>query len=328
MISGGLDSLLAARLVKEQGVDVQGIYFDTPFCLRDKTLEDKRAKALKDMSRSIGVELRIEKLNGEYLAMLKDPKHGFGSNMNPCIDCKILMLAKAKELMPELGASFIITGEVLGQRPMSQYRIALEKIEKESGLEGLLLRPLSAQLLLQTIPEQKRWIKRELLAGFTGRSRRPQIELAARFGIKDYPNAAGGCLLTDPGFSRRLEDLIKHGAMDMDNIALLKIGRHLRLGPKTKLVVGRNEKENNLLLETAKNGDYIFMPDINTPGPTCLVRGEINKDTVQISCSVACYYCRLKDEALNIEYWSYPDKEKKMLNIVPIKENELNKIKI
>ncbi|MCX5712428.1 MAG: tRNA 4-thiouridine(8) synthase ThiI [Candidatus Omnitrophica bacterium] len=329
LISGGLDSLLAARLVREQGVEVVGIYFDTPFCLRDKTLEDKRVAKLHDLMRSIGVGLRIIKLGDEYLSMLKKPKHGYGANMNPCIDCKIMMLTEAKKLMPQLGASFVITGEVLGQRPMSQHRKALEDIEKESGLDGLLLRPLSAQHLEQTIPESKGWVKRELLGNFSGRSRAAQKELAARFDIKDYPNAGGGCLLTDPEFSRRLEDLFRHRALNMDNVALLKLGRHLRFDPKTKLIVGRNEKENNLLLEIAQDGDYIFMTDKDTAGPTSLARGEVNEDVIRISCAITCYYAKSKNKpVLNIEYWRHPGGSKAMQSIAAIKETELAKFKI
>ncbi len=329
LISGGLDSLLAARLVREQGIEVLGIYFNTPFCMRDKSLEETHKKRLAVLLRSIGVELRIEKLAGEYLSMLKNPKHGYGSNMNPCIDCKILMLAKARELMPELGASFIVTGEVLGQRPMSQYRAALERIEKESGLAGLLLRPLSAQHLVPTIPEQKGWVKRELLANFSGRSRKPQRGMAAKFNIKDYPNAAGGCLLTDPEFSRRLQDLIEHNALALENVDLLKLGRHLRLGPETKMVVGRNEKENSLLPEMAQDGDYIFMTDMDTPGPTSLVRGRVGKELIPVACAITCYYSKFKQRgSLNIEYWRNPDKEKEFFNVTAIKEADLARFKL
>ena len=242
LISGGLDSILAARLVKEQGIDIIPLNFYIPFYSRHKGNPGKDTASF--VSDALGSELMTIDIGLEFLKILEKPNYGFGSNMNPCIDCKILMLSKAKGLMKELDAAFIVTGEVLGQRPMSQHKKALELIERRSGLKGILLRPLSAKHLSETLPEKEGWVNRGNLLDFSGRTRKPQIELAKAFKIKDYPNPAGGCLLTDPEFAKRLKDIIRHDELNIDNVELLKIGRHFRISPKTKLVVGRNEKEN------------------------------------------------------------------------------------
>jgi tRNA-specific 2-thiouridylase len=243
LISGGLDSNLAAKLIQEQGIDIIPVKFKIPFLHGNKD----------EAGDNLSVKLKIIDIGNDFLKMLKNPEHGYGANMNPCIDCKILMLRRAKELMPEFGAAFIITGEVLGQRPMSQNTKTLYTIVKKAALEDLVVRPLSAKLLPQTLPEKEGWINRRNLLDFNGRSRKPQIELAKVFGFKDYAQPAGGCLLTDPAFSRRLKDLIIHQDLNINNVELLKIGRHFRLTSKTKLVVGRNEGENERLVEFAQD---------------------------------------------------------------------------
>jgi tRNA U34 2-thiouridine synthase MnmA/TrmU len=317
LISGGLDSTLAAKLVNEQGIEVIGLRFKIPFC--------------SNVSRSfsdLGIEIREVNIDDDFLKMMENPRYGYGSHMNPCIDCKILMLRKAKELMDECGAQFIITGEVLGQRPMSQHKQALATIAKKAGLEGLVLRPLSAKLLPETIPEKEGWIKREKLLSFSGRGRKQQIELAKTFGIKEYTQPAGGCLLTDPEFSKRLRDLITHEGLSLNNIELLKIGRHFRLSEKAKLVVGRNEKENKQLVNLAVENDYLFMP-LHIAGPTVLGRGIFNDELFKLSCSITCRYCDLNGK-INAEiiYMKIPEREQKILNISPIKENQLLTLRI
>jgi len=196
----------------------------------------------------------------DFFEVLKEPEHGYGANINPCIDCRILFFKKSKELMDEVGASFIITGEVLGQRPMSQFRWQMDLIEKEAGLVGLVVRPLSAKLLPATIPEKMGWINRDRLLDIEGRSRKPQIALAKDLGMNDYPCAAGGCLLTDPAFARRVRDLIEHDELDLNNVELLKFGRYFRLSCEAKLIVGRDENENGRLSILARDGDYLFGP--------------------------------------------------------------------
>jgi hypothetical protein len=239
------------------------------------------------------------------------------------------MLKRSKEMMPGLGAAFVVSGEVLGQRPMSQYRRALEMIEKESGLEGLVLRPLSAKLLQETIPEKEGWVSKDKLLDFSGRTRKPQIELAKRLDIKDYPCPAGGCLLTDPEFSKRLKELIKHRELNLDNVELLKIGRHFRLGPETKLVVGRNEEENEELANLAKENDYLFSPDEKIAGPTSLGRGKFDEDLIKLASSIASRYCDLNGHRdTEIIYRRLPLAEEKRVRISTILENELNTLRL
>ncbi len=308
LISGGLDSTLAARLVKRQGIEVMGLKFKIPFCpARNKNPLD------------LGVEIKEVNISDDFLLMLQNPRFGYGANMNPCIDCKILMLKKAKELMNAWGAKFVITGEVLGQRPMSQHKQVLEDIAKCAGLEGLVLRPLSAILLPETIPEKEGWIKRENLLSFSGRSRKPQIELARAFDIKEYAQPAGGCLLTDPEFSKRLKDLIAHEGLSQDNIELLKIGRHFRLNDKAKIVVGRNEKENELLFKLAQGSDYLFMPGDDLAGPTSLGRGIFNDELIKLSCGITCSYCDLNGcSDTDILYRRIGEKENSVLKVSPM----------
>lgn len=196
LLSGGLDSTLATKVIVDQGIEVEAVNFLTVFCTC--TTHGETCLASQKAVESLGIPLSVFNVSTEFLEIVKNPKHGYGSNMNPCIDCRIFMLKKAKALMEKSGASFLITGEVLGQRPMSQRRDAMRLTEKEAGLDGLILRPLSAKFLPVTIPEKEGWVNRESLLNFQGRSRKPQMELAAYFGIRDYPCPAGGCLLTDP----------------------------------------------------------------------------------------------------------------------------------
>jgi len=308
LLSGGLDSILAAKTIQQQGIEVIGVHFKTAFG------HDNKKNALPCVpAEKSGIPFKEADISADFLIILRHPHHGYGSHLNPCIDCKILMLKKSKEMMQGLGAGFVITGEVLGQRPMSQHRRALTIIEKESGLEGILLRPLSAKLLLPTLPEQEGWVDREKLFGLSGRTRRPQMNLAKTLGITDYSNPAGGCLLTDPEFAKRLKDLMTHGTLDMNNVGLLKIGRHFRFSPAAKLVVGRNEKENARLLEFVKEGDYLFMPK-DIAGPTALGRGSFDEELIKVSCSIVCRYSDLASSAsADILYRVFPSQEEKTL---------------
>jgi tRNA U34 2-thiouridine synthase MnmA/TrmU len=234
------------------------------------------------------------------------------------------MLSKARALMQDLQAKFVITGEVLAQRPMSQHRQALEIIARGAGLEGLVLRPLSAKLLPETIPEKEGWVRRDGLLNFSGRTRKPQVELAKSLGIKDYPNPAGGCLLTDPEFANRFKDLISHGELDINNVELLKLGRHFRLMPDAKLIVGRDERENDQLTGLACENDYLFFPTDEVAGPTSLGRGNFNEELIRLSCGITCRYSDLNgltDTA--IVYRRIPEKEGSLLKVFPLKEAEL-----
>jgi tRNA U34 2-thiouridine synthase MnmA/TrmU len=280
LISGGLDSLLAARLIKEQGVEVIGVHFKIPFCKLD----------IRNSFVGIGIKLLEFDLGAEFLSFIKNPRYGFGSNMNPCIDCKILMFSRAKELLQELKADFIITGEVLGQRPMSQNKQALRLIKLRSGLDDLLLRPLSAQFFNPSLPEREGWVKRDKLLNFNGRIRTPQMRMAKKLGISGYSNPAGGCLLTDPCFSKRLKELLCHEELNLDNLELLKVGRHFRLGQKSRLVVGRDKDENILLMQLAKPGDCLFFPQRDLAGPTSLARGLINDELIYLFSQITSAY--------------------------------------
>lgn len=317
LISGGLDSLLAAKFIQEQGIQVKGVKFKTPFSAKKKT-----------HSFDIDLEFRELDISDEFLKLIKKPKHGFGAHLNPCIDCKILMLKKAKRLLKEEKAKFIITGEVLGQRPMSQHKKALEIIAKDCGLDGLILRPLSAKLLPKTIPEKKGWVKRENLLDFNGRSRKPQIKLAKKLQILKFQQPAGGCLLTDRQFSRRLKDLIEHNQLNLGAINILKIGRHFRISSVAKLVVGRNEEENKLLLGSAKGNDYLFYPHIEVAGPTSLGIGKFNRKLIELACAITYRYCD-KDSPKAVEiFWHIGKGEEEKLTIADIGGEDLEKYRI
>ncbi len=321
LLSGGLDSTLAANLIKEQGIEIVVLNIKTSFCLCDRHSSTGCSNEAFKVARDLGLEIKIINATAEILEIIKNPKHGFGSHMNPCIDCRILTFRKAKELMQEIGAKFVITGEVLGQRPMSQRKDAIIAIEKESGLLGLVLRPLSAKLLPETIPEKNGWVSRAKLLDFSGRSRSPQIALAKLFEIKDYPCSAGGCLLTDAGFSRRINDLLWHSELEMKNIELLKIGRHFRISKKTKLIVARNEKEGERLIGLARAGDAIFEPK-ELPGPTAILRGNFEEKVKLISAQIVAKYTNPTQE-VKIAIKTMPQLKEEVISVKASNEEEL-----
>jgi len=297
LLSGGLDSILAIKIILEQNIEVEAINFITTFFK-----SNSYSTVLK-----LGIKLKVFDVSKEYLDIVKTPKYGYGSNMNPCIDCKIFMLKKAYQYLKETGAQFLITGEVLGERPMSQTKRALEIIEKESKLEGLILRPLSAKLLKPTIPEKTGLVDRNKLFDIKGRSRKVQIALASKFNIKDYPNPSGGCLLTDPGFSRRMKDLIKHNQnFSLDEVELLKFGRHFRLSPFAKLIVGRDKTENDNLLKFLREDDFCFMPS-NTKGPIAIGRGIFSESQTHLAVSIVARYSDKCNDNIKISYCKVPE---------------------
>jgi len=312
LISGGLDSLLAAKLIKEQGVEVIGVHFKIPFCKLDirKTFPD------------IGIKLLEFDLGAEFLSLIENPRYGFGSNMNPCIDCKILMFGKARELLSELKANFIVSGEVLGQRPMSQNKQALSLIKQRSGLGDLLLRPLSAQFFPPSLAEREGWVRRDKMLNFNGRLRTPQMQLARKFGIDKYATPAGGCLLTDPCFSKRLEELLRHEELTLDNLSLLKVGRHLRIEKKARLVVGRDESENRLLMQLARPGDYLFFPQKDLAGPTSLARGLMTEELIYLSSQITSSYSdTIGLKNMEVSYRHIPETEDKVYKIACLPKN-------
>ncbi|MEA3471493.1 MAG: tRNA 4-thiouridine(8) synthase ThiI [Thermodesulfobacteriota bacterium] len=281
LFSGGLDSILAVKVIGGLGVEVTGVAFETPF------FDAVKAKAI---ARNIELPLMVMDITDEHLLMLGAPRYGYGKNMNPCIDCHILMLKKAGEVMEETGADFLFTGEVLGQRPMSQGKQSLHIVASRSGYGGYVLRPLSAKLLPETIPEREGTIDREKLLDIQGRSRKRQIEMARNYGISGYSNPAGGCLLTDPMFSRRLKDLFEHRRdHDVRDIELLKYGRHLRLSQDAKAIVGRREGENKTIEDLSRNGDVIIKAR-DYPGPTVLVPYGCDDETIEVAASICILY--------------------------------------
>ena len=277
LLSGGLDSNLAVRMIKDQDIDVKAIAIKTPFC--DFDCGKGCGHKVMEVASELDIDLKTINLGKDYLTMLKNPKHGYGSGMNPCIDCRMMMYEEAKKHMTEIGADFLITGEVLHQRPMSQNSNALSVIEKETGMVGKVIRPLSAQLLPKTESEKKGYVDRSLLGSIQGRSRKEQLLLANKFGIIDPPNSAGGCLLTDPQFAKRVRDLFEFNISEpsINDVELLKLGRHFRFDTYSKLIVGRNHKENESILSLVQGSDYLIQP-IDIPGPVSILRINCKPD--------------------------------------------------
>ena len=275
LFSGGLDSILAARLIMEQGVEVEAIQFVTPFFNYD-LLEDSQGHRERMLSK-YGIKVILEDISTGYLQLLHNPAHGFGKNFNPCIDCKIFMFSRAKEMLAERGAKFLISGEVLGQRPMSQRRDTLNLIERDSGTRSLLLRPLCAQLLKETTPEIEGWVDRSKLLRFSGRGRSAQIALAAKYGITDFPAPAGGCTLADPILGRRIkqlyssDSLLQGAEIGVTDIRTLLLGRQFVLPGGGWLILGRDEGENLALEKLAGAEDAVFLME-DWPGPTAVLK--------------------------------------------------------
>lgn len=288
LLSGGLDSQLAVRMMQEQGFDVSAVAIKTPFC--DFDCGRGCGFEIRERADDLNVNLKTVYLGDEYIKMLKDPKYGRGAGFNPCIDCRAMMFDAAKKHMEEIGAEFVISGEVLGQRPMSQHRQALGTIEKESDLVGKIVRPLSAALLPKTDPEKDGLIKREDLGMIRGRTRRAQLEMAKKYGIENPPNAGGGCLLTDPAFGVKTKDLFDHTETPtINDIDLLKVGRHFRLDEQTKLVVGRNKDENEMISAVALPGD-ILVEARDHVGPVSILRGENAASHTEFAARVTLRY--------------------------------------
>lgn len=294
LLSGGLDSSLALKMIVDQGIEVLALYFTSLF---DSGKANKlvRGSYAHKVADSLGIALKTIRMGQDYLDMIKNPPHSYGSNLNPCIDCRIMQFVCAKKIMTEIGASFIVTGEVVGQRPMSQKKGTIAFIEKESGLTDLIVRPLSAVILSPSLPEREGWVDREKFLKIHGRGRTQQIKLAADLGIDKYSCPAGGCLLTDSNFCRRVKDLIKFGEFDLFNAELLNVGRHFRLSPDFKLVVARNETEGNFLRKVFKPNHTLFEPT-TLSGPTGLGIGKIN-DSIKIkSVEIIVRYTDLNNE--------------------------------
>ena len=311
LISGGLDSLLAVKVVQEQGIYVEGINFFTGFCVEGHThairnhdkAKPKRNNALWS-AEQLGIKLHIIDVIDEYKDVLINPKHGYGTNMNPCMDCKVFMIKKAKQWMLENGFDFIITGEVIGQRPMSQTKFKLPQIAKESGADDLIVRPLCAKNLEPTLPEREGWLDREKLLDITGRSRKPQFAMAQKWGIEDFAQPAGGCcFLTDKFYSAKLVDLWQsngHKNYEMDDIMLLKVGRHLRPAPYFKLIIARDEGEGRFMQGYRK--EFINVQPVSHKGSIALIDGLPKEEDFELIASIVARYGQGKnDEAVTLE---------------------------
>ena len=297
LLSGGLDSILATELIRRQGIEVITFNIKTPFGIPKKDGTSEAAQAADQLK----VPLKVITVEGDYLKMLRKPKHGYGRNLNPCVDCKIFILKKAKKYAKEIGADFIFTCEVLGERPMSQHYPALKIIAEESGLKGKLLRPLSAKLLPETVAEKKGLVDRNKLLCIQGRSRKPQFELAKEYGIMSFPSPAGGCLLTCEEYSKKLQDLFDNKKrLSMADVALLRVGRHFRLG-KNKIIVGRNEAENKFLTAKKLKSDFCFELS-DTVGPTTLLQGPKTKAAVETAAKLTSSYSDAKSGEVRVKF--------------------------
>ena len=281
--SGGLDSILAGVFLREQGIYVEWVSFETPFF---------SAKKAKKASEIVQIPIIIKDITNQYIKMLKNPACGYGKHINPCMDCHAFMFAQAGKIMTKKKFNFLFSGEVAGQRPMSQSKSALRYVEKKSGFDGYILRPLSAKILPATIPEKKGLIQKEQMLNFFGRSRKPQIALATAFNITGYPSPAGGCLLTDKGFSDRLKDLFAHQKeYEKREFYLLKHGRHIRIDEGTKIIVGRNQKDNENILSLYSNKKDILIKIKDIPGPIGLAPNGGTKEGIKTAASICASYC-------------------------------------
>lgn len=299
LISGGLDSLLAAKVMLEQGIHVEGINFYTGFCVEGHThairnqdkKKQKRNNALW-VAEQLGIKLHIVDVIDEYKDVLTNPKHGYGANLNPCLDCKGFMVRKAHEWIIKHNFDFIITGEVIGQRPMSQRKETMPVIARESGANDLLLRPLCAQLLPETLPEKNGWVNREQLLAFSGRNRKPQMALANEFGFQDYAQPAGGCcFLTDASYAKKLGDLWQargNKNYDLDDIMLLKVGRHIRPSENIKIIIARDEGETNFLSGYRKR--FTSLQATSHTGPLALLDGDASEANIRLAAQLTARY--------------------------------------
>ncbi len=320
LFSGGLDSMLAVKLMLEQGLDLEAVNFTTPFYTCDYSLIDRFSEELR---------IKVHKvfLGEEFLRIVENPRYGYGSQMNPCIDCRILMFRKAKELADKIGAEFLVTGEVLDERPFSQRREAMLLIERESGLEGKVLRPLSAKLLPESEPEKKGLVDRSRLLAIRGRRRTPQMALAKKLGLREYPNPSGGCLLTDPQFARRLRDHLQHeGRLTLDDAALLKVGRHFRLG-EVKVIVGRNREENLTLARASEKTGVPYLKVKDYKSPITLYLGAEKPELVEKAAAITARYSDAPKTGL-VKVCVYKGGEEEILEVRSIEERELAALRV
>jgi tRNA U34 2-thiouridine synthase MnmA/TrmU len=322
LFSGGLDSILATQLIVNQGIEVIAFNVKTPFGIPKKDGLSEAEVAIEQLR----VPLKIVTVDKEYIRMLRKPKHGYGKNINPCIDCKIFILKQAVKYAKKVGANFLFTGEVLGERPMSQHGPALRVIEKEAGLKNKLLRPLSAKLLPETVAEKKGLVDRSRLMAISGRSRKPQFQLAKEFGITSFPSPAGGCLLTCEEYSKKLWDLFEHKkTVSGTDVVVLRFGRHFRIG-KNKIIVGRNEAENKTLRTLKGKSEYYFeLPAI--VGPITLLQGAKTKEAILLAAQLTAFYSDAKTEKVKVSYGK-DSLDKSIIVTRPTNRAEVDKLRV
>lgn len=323
MVSGGLDSILAAKLIKDQGIEVIGVCFKSYF------FNETNAKR---MTEQIGIRLEVVDFTDEHFEMVKDPKHGRGKNMNPCIDCHAMMMRYSGELLKKFDADFIITGEVLNQRPMSQNRSALDIVKKESGFSDKILRPLCAKNLKETQMEIDGLVDRDKLLDISGRSRKVQMELAEKWGIKDYPSPAGGCKLTEPNYSVRLKEILerKNNDVNAKDISLLRFGRHFVTPNGTKIIVSRTAEEGEHLKELLNKNDILFLVDKFNGAMVIIPEGNNpNEEDITIACQIAVRYSKGKDEsAVTVKYGNVSTKFEAFKEVAAVTQEDLNKYNV
>ena len=317
LFSGGLDSQLAAVILRSQDISVTGVVFESIFF---------NAQTAINAAARLNIPLKIIDFNDTIISLIEHPSHGFGAGLNPCIDCHTAMIRMAGKIMRDEGLNFVATGEVLNERPMSQNRRVMPMIAKESGLEGYLLRPLSAKLLEITEPEKKKWVDREKLLSIEGRSRRPQLALARELGITSFPQPAGGCLLTDPGYGKKMRDLRNHGELrDLNSIKLLGTGRHFRLG-KFKLIIGRNHTE-NLLLEKTVQKDLNIMKTISVPGPVAIISSKASEQDIQLAASICARYSDAGPDT-QVTFEITTGKEKRIIKMLAAEQDIIDAVHV
>jgi tRNA U34 2-thiouridine synthase MnmA/TrmU len=320
LISGGLDSTLAVKLMLDQDIDVEAVNFVSPFCLCRKG-----GCGAPEVAKSLSIPLKTISVGEEYLRIVRKPRFGYGKNMNPCVDCRIFMLKKAKKYAEQTGAQFIITGEVLGQRPMSQHGRTLGLIEEKAGLKRKILRPLSARLLAKTEAEEKGLVNREALLAIEGRSRKKQIKLAQEMNVTGYSCPGGGCLLTYKEFAAKLKDLFKHKRrVSLKDVELLKVGRHFRFG-KNKIIVGRNENENKLLTQMKMASDYCFEAQ-DCGSPITLLQGPKTRSAIEKAAQLTAYYSDKKQGKVQVKFGKQ-DLRKPLMTRIPQKE-EIEQLRV
>ncbi len=319
LYSGGLDSLLAAKVLMEQDIDLIGFHCVLPFVAPDYDFAKLEASQLAEQ---IHLPLKYYRCGMEYIEILKDPPHGYGKNMNPCVDCKIHFILKAADYMREIGADFVATGEVVGQRPMSQLKHTINHIEKSTHLQGRLVRPLSAKLLKPTMPEMEGIINREALLDINGRSRKRQFELARQYNINEYASPSGGCLLTDKNIAVRLRDLFTfHEDADDIDVYHLTIGRHFRIHDKAKVIVSRNEPETNELVKYFSRADYFFKSTFK--GPALIIKGALKSKEIPFVCSILVRYGKNITSADHIEIFNKGSRIDTISVMSPIEDSDL-----